>query len=498
MQKERIMKIKNILSHQMNNHKIAITYQNRNITYKELHNNAVKNADILSRKTSNRNIGIFINNSIEYAIAYFTIAYMDKVIIPIEDHAKKDSVRSILKYCEISLVLTNTGNDPKLFEMLADYPYRVDIYNVETGQTFVVNPECAYIEVGGEDETDVAIMLHTSGTTSNPKRVMLTNRNLLANIESNVASLDLREDDRCLIILPMFFGYCNTSQFLSHLYVGASLVIYDSSFYPRKFLELIDREKCTNTTCVPSMLFMVINTCRRETYDLSSLRYLCFGGGSMPIDKLEKILCFFDKTGVIQTYGQTEASPRVTCLLPEDAKRKIGSVGKPIPGVTVKIDDKQLRELPPGETGEILVKGDNVMKGYYKQPEITAKTIENGWLHTGDLGRFDEEGYLYIAGRLNNVIISGGLNIYPEEIEEVLLGHDKVKEALVTAEPHPILSEVPIARVILKEGAKADGRELIEYCLKRLPGNKVPGRIVFCEEFEKTYTGKIKRKGRKN
>lgn len=486
------MEIKDILKRQSDNDCVAITYKNNSITYAELYAKVKMHEENLKRVKHNRNVGIFFNNSIDYVIGYFLVAFSDDVIIPIEDSIKENTLKSIIIYCEISMIVTNNENYEQLVFMLNNFKYKIDIYNVDTKECTCFGGENKIVQ-GYEDEDDVAIMLHTSGTTSDPKKVMLTNENLVANVESNIASLGITERDICLIVLPMFFGYCNSSQFLSHLYLGAKIVIYDSVFAPRKFLQMIDKERCTNTTCVPSMLFLVIKSCKRENFDLSSLRYLCFGGGIMPVEMLKKIIAFFDQTGIIQTYGQTEASPRVTCLLPKDTERKIGSVGKAIPNVCVDVWGKDDMPVKTGDIGEIVVKGPNVMKGYYKKPDITANTLRNGWLHTGDLGKFDDEGYLYIVGRIKNIIISGGLNIYPEEIEDVLINHPQIKEVVVVAEKHEVLGEVPVAKIVLKEGEACGRTEIMEYCLKMLPSNKVPSRVVFCESLDKTYTGKIKR-----
>lgn len=486
------MKVKDLLIRQSENEKIAIKYRNDEISYKELYIDAFNHCNKICKIPHNRNVGIFLSNSIDYAIAYFQVALSDNVIIPLETTIREDSLKSITLYCEISLIITNTENLKPLTTMFANYEYKIGIYNITTSEYIQIGGQYE-IKQGEDDEEDVCIMLHTSGTTSDPKKVMLTNANLIANIESNIASLRINQEDICLIVLPMFFGYCNSSQFLSHLYLGAKIVIYDSIFIPKKFLQLIDSEKCTNTTCVPSMLFLVVNSCKREKFNLTSLKYLCFGGGIMPVETLGKIITFFNYTGLIQTYGQTEASPRVTCLLPKDAIRKIGSVGKAIPNVEVKIVNEQDEFLLQGEIGEIVVKGPNVMKGYYKKPDISANTLRNGWLHTGDLGKFDGEGYLYIVGRIKNIIISGGLNIYPEEIEEILINNSKVKEAIIVAEKHDILGEVPIAKIVLNENVVCDQDEIILYCLKKLPANKVPSKVLFCESLEKTYTGKIKR-----
>lgn len=213
----------------------------------------------------------------------------------------------------------------------------------------------------------------------------------------------------------------------------------------------------------------------------------------MPVEKLRELITSFPEIGFVQTYGQTEASPRITCLLPEDSLRKIGSVGKPIPGVQVAIVDDTGTPVEPGQPGEIIVHGKNVMKGYYKKPENTEKAIQNGWLHTGDIGRYDDEGYIYLVGRKKNIIISGGINIYPEEVEEMLLSHPAVKEACVTGVNHEWLGEVPIAKVVLHEGESISVNALINYCCENLSGYKVPERISIVDSLPKTYTGKMKR-----
>ena len=228
-------------------------------------------------------------------------------------------------------------------------------------------------------------------------------------------------------------------------------------------------------------------------YSLKSLRYLCFGGGTISLEVLAKVNKLLPEVGIVQTYGQTEAGPRVTCLLPQDAERKIGSVGKAIPDVCVKVVDEDDKELPANSKGEIVVKGNNVMKGYYKRPEETARVIRNDWLHTGDIGMFDDEGYLYIVGRIKNVIITGGLNIYPEEIEEVLRSNPAIEEALVLPKQHEVLGEVPVAKVVIKKEAQVSSRELLDFCKERLEIQKIPSEIIEVQKIEKTYNGKVRR-----
>lgn len=486
---------KDILLDKRSNDNVAVIYNDNEYTYNQIYRSVLSHADNIF-ESSGKNVGLFVQNSIEYVIGYFAISFADKVIIPIETNCKEKQILSTVDYCELNLIVTNSDNFVYLNEILeSGVEFDVEIYNLSDGSKRYISKKRKRTQ-DFEDtvcsENDVAIMLHTSGTTSNPKKVMLTHKNLLANIQSNVASLELNSNDRCLIVLPMCFGYCNTSQFLTHFYLGGSIVIYDGIFVPARFFHYIEKYRCTNTTCIPTMLYLITKS-KKSSYSLQSLRYLCFGGGTISTDVLEKINKLLPQVGIVQTYGQTEASPRITCLLPQDSERKIGSVGKPIPGVCVRIIDERGNELPANSKGEIIIKGDNVMKGYYKRPEETAKAIKNGWLHTGDIGVFDDEGYLYVVGRIKNVIITGGLNVYPEEIEEILRSHSDVEDALVLPRQHEALGEVPIAHVVIKKGRQVSSSQLLSFCKGRLEIQKIPSEIVMVENIEKTYNGKVRR-----
>lgn len=489
------MVLKNILLNNQSSDNVAVIYNNREYTYNQIYRSVLSHMDNIFGSSA-ENIGLFIENSIEYVIGYFAISFADKVIVPIETNCKAKQILCTVDYCELDLIVTNSDNFEYLMEILkSGAKFDVEIYNLSDGSKKYISKkrkraQCFESRLYTED--DVAIMLHTSGTTSNPKKVMLTHKNLLTNIRSNVASLKLSDKDRCLIVLPMCFGYCNTSQFLTHFYLGGSIVIYDGIFVPTRFFFYIEKYGCTNTTCIPAMLYLITKG-KKSNYSLNSLRYLCFGGGTTSLDVLKKASKCLPDVGIVQTYGQTEASPRITCLLPRDSERKIGSVGRAIPGVCVKVVDENGKELPANCRGEIVVKGDNIMKGYYKRPEETSKVIRNGWLYTGDIGRFDDEGYLYVVGRIKNVIITGGLNIYPEEIEEVLRSHADVEEALVLPKQHEVLGEVPIAQVVVKKNSRVSTSELLDFCKKRLEIQKIPSEIIVVGKIEKTYNGKVRR-----
>lgn len=485
------MVLKDLLLENQENTNVAVIDRDVEYTYKWIYEKA-KMHSLNLLKYDGDNIGLFIDNSIDYVIGYFSIVFAGKIIVPIENNAKEETIVSIIDYCNIQNVVTNEMNYDYIKRILSiNRKTNITMYRLDLKDSDEIKmvQEQDPVEI---KEDNVAIMLHTSGTTSNPKKVMLTHKNLISNIKANVASLGLNSNDRCLIVLPMCFGYCNTSQFLTHFYLGGSIVIYDGVFVPVRFFHYIEKYGCTNTTCIPTMLYLITKS-KKSNYSLKSLRYLCFGGGTISLDVLKNVSKWLPDVGIVQTYGQTEASPRITCLLPQDSERKIGSVGRPIPGVCVKVVDEDGKELPANSRGEIVVKGDNVMKGYYKRTEETAKVIRNGWLHTGDIGIFDDEGYLYVVGRIKNVIITGGLNVYPEEIEEILRSHSDVEEALVFPRRHEVLGEVPIAQVVVKKNTQVSTSQLLSFCRKRLEIQKIPSEIIVVEKIEKTYNGKVRR-----
>mgnify|MGYP000566972900 CR=1 FL=1 len=487
-----------LLERQKENEKIAIKFGENEITYKQFYSDSRKLSNALNDNIaeSSLNIAIFLPNSINYALAYFSILFSNKIIVPIGTPSKKLEIISTLEYCEIDVIITSLQYRSFLKECLSLYGYRTMLLFVEDQSIVILNNEKDFIRksnaihnIGHED--DVAILLHTSGTTSNPKRVMLSHGNLINNVESNIQSLNLTSNDKVLISMPMYFGYCNTAQFLTHIYLGASMVILNGLFLPKLFSQTVQNEKITNFTSVPSMLLMLLEYRYTYMYDFSSLRYICFGGGKMPVESLQKLIQILKSTSFIQTYGQTEASPRITALLPKDALRKIGSVGQPIPNVKIKIVNELGNALKGGEIGEIVIQGKNVMKGYYKREEITKKTIIDGWLHTNDLGYLDDEGYLYLTGRKTNMIISGGINIYPEEIEEVLMSHPNIQEACVVSEEHTLLGEVPKAKIVVKDISAIDNYRA--FCADKLADYKVPVKFEIVDRLDKTYNGKIKR-----
>ncbi len=487
------MTLLELLFRQRENNKIAIKYGNENISYKEWYTKSTELGKYILQVDRSENIGIYLPNSINYAVAYFSCLYANKTIVPLEIQSTASEIAKNIEYCDISYVITTQKDKKKIHGLIDILKREVKLILINEFEfSKIANHYLAKEMSKGVLEEDTAIMLHTSGTTSNPKRVMLTHKNLLSNVTSNIQSLELTSDDVILIALPMYFGYCNTAQFLTGVFLGCTLVIMREKFIPRVFLNLVEKERVSFFTAVPSMLSLLLDADEYNNYNFSSLRIVCFGGGMIKKETIRSLIEKFPDVGFIQTYGQTECSPRVTMLEKKYELSKIGSIGKPIPGVKVKIVDNN-KTVARGEVGEILVQGDNIMKGYYKNKEATDKIKKGGWLHTGDLAYEDEEGFLYLAGRRKNIIISNGINIYPEEVEERLKQYPNVREALVVGISDDNRGEVPVAYILVERESKMDVTELKKFCMKTLSMYKVPKEIFVVDTLQRTYTGKLKR-----
>ena len=239
------------------------------------------------------------------------------------------------------------------------------------------------------------------------------------------------------------------------------------------------------------MYTILLNKPELSTYDFEQLRLFCYGAAPMPYELVKRLKDTFPNVNVQNLYGQTENSPAATSLLDEVALIKIGSVGKPLARTEIQLLDPNGEVVPLGEVGEICVKGPQVMKGYLRAPEETAHTIRNGWLYSGDLGRFDEEGYLYIVDRKKDMIIRGGENIYPIEVEEVLYQMPQVLEAAIVGVPHEVYGEVPKAFVVVKEGAQLTEKQVLDYCLTQLAKYKVPYEVDFLAQLPRNASGKV-------
>jgi long-chain acyl-CoA synthetase len=343
-----------------------------------------------------------------------------------------------------------------------------------------------------DDPEALAVLLYTSGTSGRPRAAMLSHRALLANIRQ-VAQVEppmIHGNDVVFGVLPLFHVYglnAVLGQLLSH---QARMVLVEG-FDPEGALDIIEDEAITVLPVAPPV-FAYWRAIENLGDRLGPLRLALSGSAPLSVDLIE---WFTGATGVVvhQGYGLTEASPVVSAHR-LSGPRKIGSVGQAIPGVEVSIQDDGDRPLPVGEVGEVCVRGRNVMAGYYRNPEETARTVRAGWLHTGDMGRLDEDGFLFIVERKKDLIIRGGFNIYPREVEETLYGHPKIAEAAVVGMKDPLMGEDVLAFVVLRSGEQATEAEIAAFCERRLARFKCPKQVRFLDALPKSPIGKILRK----
>lgn len=356
----------------------------------------------------------------------------------------------------------------------------------------------AYTQVDIEPD-DVAWLFYTSGTTGKPKGAMETHRNLLTMVQQYLTSgLDeISEKDVMLHLAPISHG--TSSIGLVHLSRGAAQAFpLSKSFDPAKVFEAIDRYGVTATMLAPTMVQILTQAPERTRYDLSTLRNIIYGGAPMHLAVLESAVAAFGPI-FMQGYGQAEAAAICACLSKAEhvtngdpaRVRRLASVGREPVGMMVRVVDDRNRPLPVGEPGEIVVKGDLVMKGYWNKPEATAEAIVDGWLHTGDVGYLDADGYLFLTDRKKDMIISGGSNIYSREVEEVLFTHPAVAEAAVIGVPDPKWGESVLAIVVLRAGMDASEQDIIEHCRANIASFKKPKAVEFVESLPKSSYGKI-------
>jgi fatty-acyl-CoA synthase len=339
-------------------------------------------------------------------------------------------------------------------------------------------------------ERSPAFIIATGGTTGFPKGAVLTHRNFLWDAINKTAGLHAVPEDVTIYPLPLYYGAA-INRFLASIYMGSTFIVMPE-FEARTCLQLIEQEKVTAIIGNPTIWASLIEEKEATPYDTSSMKMWYSAMGALPLVMKEKVTKFlFPGAQPFIVYGLTEAAGGVSFLKPQETPREPGSCGQPFYSCEVKIVDESDKELPPGEVGEILVRGPIVMDGYYNNPEETAKTLRGGWLHTGDLGRRDDLGYIYIVSRLKDMIKSGGINVYALEVEEVLTRHPHVAEAAVIGVPHEKWGETVMAIVVPKKGQRPSEKEIIDHCRGHLASHKKPTSIVFVKVLPKTPIGKV-------
>lgn len=340
-------------------------------------------------------------------------------------------------------------------------------------------------------EGDIAFMMFTSGTTGRPKGALLSHANLIANTLNMFAALEIGASDRRWLAGLPLFHIAGLSGLLPFLYVGGTTTILPSTaFDPDAVVDLIVRDAITSCYFVPTQWQAICAVPGIRERGLA-LERVTWGASIAPLPVVEAIRDTFPGARLYNVFGQTEMSP-ITCVLRADrAPDKLESVGLPVPGVEVRIVDPEMRDVAPGEVGEIIYRGPNVFAGYWRMPEDTTEAFAGGWFHSGDLVRADAEGFLTVVDRKKDMIISGGENIYCPELEAAIAGHPAVREVAVVGLPHPKWVETPVAAIVLQPGAHATAGDIVDWCRARLASYKKPSRVVFVDALPRTASGKV-------
>jgi long-chain acyl-CoA synthetase len=441
-------------------------------------------------------VAVLHPNSSQTLLAFFAIIKAGGVVVPINPMYTSREVTYLLNNSEATLLIAHEDLSPLVDQVKEKAPrlnriaLRKRTETLEDAIATLAGARLVPIREKSFNADDPAIMFYTSGTTGSPKGVILTHGNFAFGGPNIAQSYGLRESDIAIAALPMVHVFSIASPFFGSLSSGGSVVVVDR-FKAQTIFEMIEKYRVTWFPGVPTMFILLLNSLPENTRDISSLRMGLSGGASLPVEVLRKWEEAF-RAEVIEVYGLTESTGLVTAN-PVYGERKPGSVGITVPGVTAKVVTGDGAECAPKQVGALLFRGPNAAKGYFKLPEETRAKIRDGWVHTGDHAYRDEDGYFFIVGREKELIISGGYNIYPKEIEEVLHTHGAVGEAAVVGVADPVKGEVPKAFVALKPGAKATEEELTEHCRASLAPYKLP-KIAFLDELPKNPTGKILKK----
>ena len=500
----------------------AVTHGGRAASYRELLLASDKISRRLSRagfETGSR-VAILYENSIEYVMLFFAVLRAGYVAVPLDSSLKSEKLRFVIEDCQarglciqakfakhlpdivkeespVKFIIADgevdSGHAAAETETLPNILKQVDESSFEeliAGIDIVAPLEHLTYDTMPTCPDDLAAIFYTSGSTGVPKGVMLSHRNLISNTVATVEYLRLANDDSVIMILPFYYIYGN-SLLLTHMMVGGRVVIDNRFAFPQVILQTMLKERVTGFSGVPSNFMILLNNANFCSQGLGELRYLTQAGGAMAPEIIRKVMTAFPDKQIFIMYGQTEASPRVSYLPPERLAEKVGSIGIPVPGVTITVADKNGWEVPIGEVGEITVSGDCVMLGYWNQPEEESQVLRDGLLLTGDLARRDREGYLYIVSRKKDIIKAGGNRVSAKEIEERLLENGKVEEAAVIGVPDSVLGEAIKAVVVLRDGVTADEKELQDHCRAALAAHKVPKYVRFIDVLPKYASGKI-------
>lgn len=482
----------------------AIRHRGTATTYRELWRSvlAVSRALRVHGLGQGERVALLIDNSPEYVAAYYAVLHAGGVVVGLNTALRGAELARQIRSCGAAALIAapdhpdlasvvGAGNTIRMVSCTASQADRAAPPGAHAWGDWASATD-ASDDSPAIDASHPAAIIYTSGTTGDPRGVTLSHCNLVANTQSILGYLGLTAADRIVNVLPFYYSYGN-SVLHTHLAVGGSIVLENSLTYPHLVVQTMAQESATGFSGVPSTFALLLQRVTLADYDLASLRYLTQAGGAMAPALTQRLRAALPRARLFVMYGQTEATARISYLPPERLNDKMGTVGIGIPGVTIEVRDEADARVPAGTAGEVCVRGDNVMLGYWENPQATARVLRDGWLHTGDIGRMDAEGYLSLVGRSSDMIKTGAHRVSPLEIEEVLLELDGISECAALGIADEILGEVIKVFIVPRAGAALDARAVQAHCRARLAAYKVPKEVTFVTGLPRTASGKVKR-----
>jgi len=489
---------------------VAIVFEGKRFTFTQLTERVNRLANALTRLGVAKGdcVALLQINCNECIEAYFAVAKLGAIYVPLNFRAKGNELTYMLNTADAKVALVGDRYIDLVDSIRKDLTSVTEFISIDgpregwkdyAGLLASGSDEDVFTDI---DDDDITILMYTAGTTGFPKGVMLSHNSFSIYVLENVTPADPMTDEKNILTVPLYH-VAGIQAMMAAIYGGRTMVM-ERQFEPVEWMGLVQQEKVDRAMMVPTMLKQLLDHPDFEKYDLSSLRVITYGAAPMPLPVIRKAMEVFPGVNFINAFGQTETASTITTLGPEDhvlsgteeekeAKlKRLSSIGRPMSDVEMRIVDEENNPLPVGEVGEIVARGPRVMSGYWKEEDKTARTIDSeGWVHTGDMGYVDEAGYYFLAGRNTDMIIRGGENISPEEVEAVLHQHDAIEEAAVIGVPDDEWGEVPVCVIVVKEGMTATEEEIMEHCRQALASYKRPRSVFFSEELPRNQLGKV-------
>jgi acyl-CoA synthetase (AMP-forming)/AMP-acid ligase II len=496
--------------------KTAIVFEDKRYTFSQLNERVNRLANGLMKLGAKKDVVIaFLQVNCNQCVeTYFAVAKTGAIYLPLNFRVKEKELTYMLNSAEASVLIAGERYLPLIQSVRSELKYLKHLISIETK-----HPDMHFYEdiiksaspdevVTPIDDKDTTILMYTAGTTGFPKGVMLSHNSFTGYVLENVTPPDPEADERNILTVPLYH-VAGIQAMMAAIY-GARTLVMERQFDPEEWMTLVEREKANRAMMVPTMLKQLLDHPNFKKHNLKSLKVITYGAAPMPLPVIRKALEEFPGVNFINAFGQTETASTITALGPEDhfitgtpAERekklkRLASIGKPMADIQMKVVNDDGKTLGVGEAGEILARGPRVMSGYWKDEEKTKKTIDkDGWVHTGDIGYVDEDGYYFLSGRSSDIIIRAGENISPEEMENVIREFPKVEDVAVIGVPDETWGEEPRAVVILKKGiekSKSVEDEIMEYCRQNLASFKRPRTVVFVDDLPRNPLGKLIKK----